>query len=378
MVVLRLSYYARCDGSKQVVYYLRYRRRIIAIDTGVVVRDGEWNGSAVLPKHPGGKRLVMMLSEKLTDLNRVYFDGVLMRWSYDVMKDALYRCLDGVDGRMLLEAFEQLLQEKKQKSLSTYNLYLSVYKRLRDVGDVQLDRVDFDYINSWVMKMERDGLNLNTQRSYVRRLGVFFVYARNKGWYNGEDVLRLIKVRAMPVRKRALDGEGVRVLWKHREKLTGIKRRSVDYFFCLIFLRGTDYVDFHKLRLSDVKSGRWMYARSKSGSLIDVRIEPEFLALASPYMFDDCFFKDVRLYSVNYGLTAVLRDLGLIDKLTTKVSRHTWATLAKHLGVSKDVISECLGHRGGAITETYLADYDRSVLDAANRAVIDYICAVDG
>mgnify|MGYP000363609098 CR=1 FL=1 len=54
-------------------------------------------------------------------------------------------------------------------------------------------------------------------------------------------------------------------------------------------------------------------------------------------------------------------------------ARHTWATIAHKIGISKDVISLALGHEFGCKTTGIYIDYDLEQIDKANRKVIDYI-----
>ena len=54
--------------------------------------------------------------------------------------------------------------------------------------------------------------------------------------------------------------------------------------------------------------------------------------------------------------------------------RHSWATIARSLGVSKDDISYALGHQKPSLemTEIYIEE-DQDTVDKVNRKVIDYI-----
>jgi integrase len=63
----------------------------------------------------------------------------------------------------------------------------------------------------------------------------------------------------------------------------------------------------------------------------------------------------------------------ICHELTSYWARHTWATIAYNIGVSKDIISQALGHSNGVqVTDIYIA-YDLGKVDEANRKVIDYI-----
>ena len=56
--------------------------------------------------------------------------------------------------------------------------------------------------------------------------------------------------------------------------------------------------------------------------------------------------------------------------LTTYVTRHSWATIAKSKNVPINVISDALGHDSIATTQIYLASIDTSVIDRANEMII--------
>lgn len=72
----------------------------------------------------------------------------------------------------------------------------------------------------------------------------------------------------------------------------------------------------------------------------------------------------------NRHLRHLARALDITDNLSTYYSRHSWATIAKKLGYSKDLISEALGHSyGNRVTEIYLDSFDQEVIDAMNEAV---------
>lgn len=63
----------------------------------------------------------------------------------------------------------------------------------------------------------------------------------------------------------------------------------------------------------------------------------------------------------------------ILPFITTYTARHSWATIAHKIGVSKDVISMALGHSFGNRTTDIYIDYDSEKIDVANRRVIDFI-----
>ncbi|MDR0437388.1 MAG: hypothetical protein LBH22_03700 [Bacteroidales bacterium] len=62
----------------------------------------------------------------------------------------------------------------------------------------------------------------------------------------------------------------------------------------------------------------------------------------------------------------------LFPDISWYYARHTWATIASKLDISKDIIAAALGHGATTTTDIYI-DFDQKKVDDANRKVIDYI-----
>ena len=71
------------------------------------------------------------------------------------------------------------------------------------------------------------------------------------------------------------------------------------------------------------------------------------------------------------GLKEIKEQLGL-EELTTYWARHSWATIARRLKISKDTIALALGHCSHTVTDIYIEE-DMQEVDEANRKVLDYV-----
>ena len=60
---------------------------------------------------------------------------------------------------------------------------------------------------------------------------------------------------------------------------------------------------------------------------------------------------------------------GIKKNLSTLLIRHSWATMAKGENLPLWVISEGLGHSNEKTTYTYLASFERSVLDVVGERI---------
>ena len=66
------------------------------------------------------------------------------------------------------------------------------------------------------------------------------------------------------------------------------------------------------------------------------------------------------------------RAAGIKGDFTTCNSRYSWPTIAKHLGISTELISEALGHRSFKMTQIQLKDLDNEVLNKVTLMVTFY------
>jgi integrase len=71
----------------------------------------------------------------------------------------------------------------------------------------------------------------------------------------------------------------------------------------------------------------------------------------------------------NKNFKVIAKKIGL-EKLTSYVARHSWATVMRDARQPHEVISNGLGHQDPNQTMTYLGQFDNKVLDKANEAIL--------
>jgi site-specific recombinase XerD len=83
-------------------------------------------------------------------------------------------------------------------------------------------------------------------------------------------------------------------------------------------------------------------------------------------------YKDIewsrKRYSKKLKLLAAL--CGIEENLTSYISRHSFATKAKNLGVPIATISDMLGHKNVKTTEVYLDTLPSDILDEFHELII--------
>ncbi len=75
--------------------------------------------------------------------------------------------------------------------------------------------------------------------------------------------------------------------------------------------------------------------------------------------------------TTNKYLKRLSKLANLPINITTYSARYSFATIAKHLGYSNEMIAEALGHEyGNRVTNTYLDAFDNNTLDEMHKNVI--------
>lgn len=146
------------------------------------------------------------------------------------------------------------------------------------------------------------------------------------------------------------------------------------------------FIDLSFLKIRDISEGRLQYARKKTNQKFSIKITPEAENIIKKYSYssdpNSFIFQIIDRKGQEYldyknALRLTNKKLKIIGEMakcsirvSTYVSRHSWATIAKRAGVSTAIISEGLGHDSEKTTQIYLDSFENKVLDDANEIII--------
>ncbi len=255
--------------------------------------------------------------------------------------------------------------------------------------DLPMAQLKVSHLNGFIHYQKAKGNKQNTISNYLRAIRALYNSAMK------EDRLFMVKYpfhhfkvpSTARTRKRAISKEKfLRIRNLNYEKETPIWHAR-NYALIMFYCRGMNLMDLVQLKVSNIQSGRILYGRSKTGSPLSVKITNEVQEILRYYLEnksdEDYIFpanydgstKHMEKYRsirrrMNENLRIIGKDAGIEEKLTTYTIRHTWATIAKHIGIPIEVISESLGHHSLETTEIYLKGFDNKVLDEANEKII--------
>lgn len=297
------------------------------------------------------------------------------------------------------EVIEELKVNGKYPAVHTYTGTLNSFIRFSGGEEVKI-RMDKVFTpgrlkeyENWLLVQQE--LKLNTVSTYMRTLQAVYNRWHPPGSreYNPK-LFNDVYTKVVSQTKRALTrGQMNNLMYADTSVLTAEQRSVLAYFLLMFLFRGMPFIDLAHLRKKDVQGRTIVYRRHKTGKQMTVLIPREAAALIkecgdknsqSVYLFPilnarlyggeelyKCYKSALRRF--NKVLTAVMRMLLPGVKTSSYTARHTWATLAFHMGISAGIISQSLGHSSIRVTETYLKPFENEWIDKANRQLISSV-----
>lgn len=282
------------------------------------------------------------------------------------------------DPNTFIKWFYRFMERKKGR---THGIYDATRKRLIDwlKGEEALSKVKFEDIKvSWLEDFQDFLADTNTANSiaiHLRNIRAVVNYAIDNE-VTTYYAFRRFKIKTEATRKRNFDINTMRRIFTHR-CAEEWQQKYLDFFKLSFMLVGINVVDL--CRLKKITQGRVEYIRAKTHRPYSIKVEKEAMEIIDRYAGTDLLVNFCETYS-NYrhfynnlckGLNEVKIQLGL-SELTTYWARHSWATIARRLKVSKDTIALALGHGSHTVTDIYIEN-DMAEVDEANRKVLDYV-----
>lgn len=167
---------------------------------------------------------------------------------------------------------------------------------------------------------------------------------------------------------------------------------SRNYFLFMFYCRGLNFTDLARLKWENIVDGELHYTRAKTKEGFRFKMHPAAVEILSHYSTlegnSDAGYifpilykrhstaKAIRyrkqkvLKMVNDDIEALASSVGIEKTVTTYFARHSYATILRVGGVSKEIIGQSLGHDSLKTTQIYLDDIGDPVVDEMINAAI--------
>lgn len=283
---------------------------------------------------------------------------------------------------------KRLSKEKKFNTANGYKSALNNYMRFLEKDNVYLKDINTDNLKRFEYWMRQRNLFANTISFYFRKLRA--IHNKMSDIYKIKDStpFKYVYTGKANTAKRAI-GKSDIIKIKKLQTESPSKQFAIDMFMLSFFLRGISFVDMAHLKRENIKNGILSYKRKKTGQILHIRWEPCMEDIVCKYSNKDSQYllpiinntrkgKEFnkyrgKLYEINKNLKEVGHTLKFSQPLTMYVARHSWASIAKQLGIPLSIISYGMGHDSEKTTDIYLKTLDYNKIDMANAKIIHEI-----
>ena len=375
------------------------------IPTDIALTPEQWDGKQII-NHEKAKALNdFLIAKKANADSTIMTFGLknnLDRLTASQIKTLVDTGGDSVqkkEGNNFLKFYEK--RKEAARTTSSRLSYDSAINRMKSYDPMLATRTFEDIDEGYIRKMdeawEKAGLTTNSRGVYMRNIRAVFNDAIDEELTINYP-FRKFSIKKAPTAKRNLSLQELRML-RDYPIVNDFQQKYRDMFMLCFYLRGINMVDLLGLTKDNIRAGRINYVRSKTGKAYSVKIEPEAQMLLDKYKGKDyllniCDGANTKedyesmykgfLQRMDRGLKKIgpykRSGLGgkktitpILPKLSQYWCRHTSATLMAALGYTNEIIACSLGHEHGNRTTNIYIEYKESEVDAANRALIDYV-----
>ncbi|KAA1242911.1 site-specific integrase [Aquimarina sp. RZ0] len=292
-------------------------------------------------------------------------------------------------------ADQEIDKMRKMNRNGNADAYQYAINELKKIAPfLTFEKVDRVLLENFKQLKRENGKKNTTIRTYLYEIRAIYNKAVRLGMCEDQrpfsGLFLDLPVRVRRHKNEYLDRNGLNTLRKTK-KITPEQQVAVDLTLLQFYLCGADLVDVYYLKKSQISNNRVFFNRAKlgvKGYEIEVALLPEAKEIIDKYITDSKtekeeyvfpWRKDETAYKTfrsnhNRKLERVQKNLKIElkpkgGKLTSKVVRHSFATLGKFAGVDPDIMRELMGHERNDIDTAYKDLFPEKVRDEKQRLI---------
>jgi integrase/recombinase XerD len=386
---------AKSDGTFNIIFRITDHKKVYTINSGVSLGEHFWDEKKgqVRKIYPNAKLLNIKLSKHFFKIEQAI---LLLDDEFSIEK--LKAMLSGKPLDEAPETFQvfsnriiqQMIEANRVGNALVYQT--AVNRLIAYCGkDVSFIEVNYKLLDQYSHYLTTSGLKINSVSNYFRSIRAIYNKAIkmkvvDRSLYPFHD----ISIKSEKTAKRAILKDDITRLLKIPLQQNSSSWRSLNYFMLSFYLRGISFTDLAYLKHSNIIDGRIEYKRRKTHQNYSVKLFPgaesiinqmhapgsDYLLPIIPFGVTEDSVRAKRIIqqcikTTNKYLKRFSAEVGLGSSVTTYSSRHSFATIAKRMGYSNELIAEALGHQyGNKITNIYLNTFEAKVIDEMHQHVI--------
>ncbi len=388
------------DASYPIILRLTHFRKTTSISLGQSVQKEFWdNKNEKIKRAFKGTSSVSKLNNQLLKektgavdiINDLNEKGELNFMSIIQLKSKIVKT---ASFDSFLEYSDSIVKElKKAERFGNANTYYAVVKVLEKFNagnDIKFNEVNYGFLNRFERWHFSRGNSVNSLSAYMRTIKAIFNRAIKSDVVSRDAYpFTNYKIKTTPTEKRALDISSMKSIMLLKLEETDSLFHYRNFFLASYMLYGISFMDLAFLKVQNIIDNRIKFQRKKTYKPYDINITPQLNEILSLYLkgkerSDFIFpivkrdtaelqYKDVVWARKRYnkGLKEIAKKCNIEQRLTSYVSRHSFATQAMLQDVPLQAISAMLGHNRLSTTQVYLKSLPNDVLDGYNKKLVD-------
>lgn len=394
------------DGTYPIVMRINHNRSSASLATGLSVCEGEWN-SNTREIRPGATvstsvtRLNNSLNKRraaaLDLIMKKHDEGRLASLSVQQVKSLI------VNRHTAYSIFEYGYRQIKEMELAKkygnarmYRCILSALRKYVGGADLTFNDISYSFLKRYESVFRSRGGSTNGFWTYAKVIRALFNRAIKEGFIKAHESPFIdYRISPTPTKKRAISISSIKAIMTADVSGDSGLLQAQDIFILSFSLMGANFKDLALLKVNQCFEGRVRYTRAKTGHCFDILIPDVAATIISKYSDgknpDDYLLPIVRRKKpkeverdIEWGrkiYNRKLKELGIVanvnENLTSYVSRHSFASIAKGNGVPVSAISEMLGHNSIRTTQIYLTSLSNEKLDSYQAQVLEDLVGSD-
>ena len=386
---------AKADSTFSILFRITNIKKVYTIQSGISIPIEFWNESKreIKKDYPNASIINLKLSKKYYEIQAAILK-LEHQFTIDDLKELINpkpKVIADVTFKSFADKLiKDMLAIKKTGNAMVYQT--SINRLLKFCGNdkIRFNQIDYSLLNSFVQQLQLDHVKVNTISNYLRAIRAIYNKAiRSKLVDRIHYPFYDIQIKGERTQKRSITKEQMLEIEQLNIKNNSTEWHSRNYFILSFYLIGISFTDLAYLKPENIKKGRVIYNRRKTHKLFSVKLHSKAFKVLEYYKSDRNYLLPVLKNNVNEDdmpckktiiqwikttnkyLQVIGDKLNFEEHLTTYVTRHTFATLAKKLGYSNELIAEALGHEyGNKVTNIYLDSFDKQQVDEMHEKVI--------
>lgn len=392
------------NGEHPIMLRVINNRKASYSNIGATSSAKNWDDKNNLPKrsHPLYSELLVLIDKKRTEANKF-----LLKIETEDLEYNSFEIRDRIKKKPtknkihVLQYFDLLIDRLDEANrigyADAFRYTRNSIRNFKNGKDFYFSEVDGSFLMRYEAYLNSRDLAPNSIFLYLRTFKTLINYARKDDFvsadYNPFSDIDFTKYRNIKTKKRALSkGDMTKILDLNLQPDDALFHYW-NYFRFSYLCWGINFIDMAHLKWENFLGNTLHYTRRKTGDVFSIQPHPLALEILryykqaklnpkSDYIFpifnethESAKSKDYRYKKIRKQYNNALKEIGEIvglpEKLTTYVARHTFAHSLKTNGTPMTIIKETLGHESERMTEVYTSQLDTSILsEAVNKTLI--------